>query len=575
MAATFGAFFVSQKLKNAESVAEYTKLRQLLLAQRRRRPRPRPDHVQGREGRPPDDHGRQPRRRPRAPARDRRRRAPRAPRHRGVGRPLRRRHPRAGRPLPHAGRAPAHRPHGHDPGRVQRRHDGAEARRGLGEARDRRAGGGRLPDPRPARREPPRAALPRPAHRPRRRRRRSRASSAARAASAPSGTARSTACPRRPGSTWSSSACATRAGNLGTAPAVLPPVPGQVRGKPGITVRELAAQPPVVAVRAGERVAFDVDARDRAYRWDVRRVGGRKVEEGRAAAGKRTLVLRSPRGASGVYLLQVRSGSSRTRVPFLVQSRGAVEAARRRPDRLVARRRQDRRRPRRPAQHARERRPGGVAAGLHAAAARARGRHRAAAHLPRPRGDQVRPHLRHRARPLRRADRDQPPRRDPRRLAAVDPAVARPPPAPLRRVRRARGELRHRVDAPRHADHRRRPRPPDAGDADRPVRRAARAGRGAAHRGRRPHPAAADRAHGGLLARPPDRLRRHAGRVRPPGGVGQAARHARTRSCSPPSARTSPTASARRPRPRASCRARRSRCSPPRGSARGSRSASA
>jgi FlgD Ig-like domain/N,N-dimethylformamidase beta subunit-like, C-terminal len=112
-----------------------------------------------------------------------------------------------------------------------------------------------------------------------------------------------------------------KAGNLGTAPAVLPPVPGQVRGKPGITVRALAAQPPVVAVRAGERVAFDVDARDRAYRWDVRRVGGRKVEEGRAAAGKRTLVLRSPRGASGVYLLQVRSGSSRTRVPFLVQSR--------------------------------------------------------------------------------------------------------------------------------------------------------------------------------------------------------------------------------------------------------------
>ena len=27
VAATFGAFFVSQKLKNAESVAEYTKLR--------------------------------------------------------------------------------------------------------------------------------------------------------------------------------------------------------------------------------------------------------------------------------------------------------------------------------------------------------------------------------------------------------------------------------------------------------------------------------------------------------------------------------------------------------------------
>jgi hypothetical protein len=111
-----------------------------------------------------------------------------------------------------------------------------------------------------------------------------------------------------------------RAGNLGTAPAVLPPVAGQVRGRPGISVRQLAAQPPVVPVRAGERVAFDVDARNRPYRWDVRRVGGRVVEKGQAAAGKTTLVLRSPRGASGVYLLQVASGGARTRVPFLVQS---------------------------------------------------------------------------------------------------------------------------------------------------------------------------------------------------------------------------------------------------------------
>ena len=74
----------------------------------------------------------------------------------------------------------------------------------------------------------------------------------------------------------------------------------------------------------------------------------------------------------------------------------------------------------------------------------------------------------------------------------------------------------------------------------------------------------------GLLTGSDGTLTRSAGwRSRPSG------RTRRTRSCSPPSARTSPTASARRPRPRASCRARRSRCSPPRGSARGSRSASA
>ena len=365
------------------------------------------------------------------------------------------------------------------------------------------------------------------------------------------------------------------AGNLGTAPAVLPPVPGQVRGKPGITVRELAAQPPVVAVRAGERVAFDVDARDRAYRWDVRRVGGAQGRGGprrrrgsgrsccarpaappastcsRSAPAARGRACRSScsRASASKLLVVVPTASwlgvdkiddDRDGLPNTLENGGPVEWPRaytRLPPALAA-----------------------DTAPLLIFLDRAGIKYDLTSDIALARSDE----------PTR-----QPPRRDPRRLAAVDPAVARPSPAPLRRVRRARGELRHRVDAPRHADHRRRPRPPDAADADRPVRRAARAGRRPAHRGRRPHAAAADRAHGGPLARPPDRLGRHAERVRPAWRSRPSGPTRRTRSCSPPSARTSPTASARRPRPRASCRARRSRCSPPRGSARGSRSASA
>ena len=331
----------------------------------------------------------------------------------------------------------------------------------------------------------------------------------------------------------------------------------------------------MVAVRAGERVAFDVDARDRAYRWDVRRVGGRKVEEGRAAAGKRTLVLRSPRGASGVYLLQVRSGSSRTRVPFLVQSRerskllvvvptaswlgvdkidddrdglpntlengGPVEWPRaytRLPPALAA-----------------DTAPllifldrAGIKYDLTSDIALARSDEPTAANRP---GVILAGSLRWIPRSLARRLR---------RYVESGGRVASFGTESMRRGMRITDDVLSR---------------PTQATPHRPVRRAARAGRGPAHRGRRPHAAAADRAHGGLLARPPDRLRRHAERVRPAGGVGQAARHARTRSCSPRSARTSPTASARRPRPRASCRARRSRCSPPRGSARGSRSASA
>ena len=112
-----------------------------------------------------------------------------------------------------------------------------------------------------------------------------------------------------------------RSGNVGTAPAVLPPVPGQVRGRPGITVRQIAAQPPAGPVRAGARVPFFVDSRKRGYRWSVRRVGAmRPVKRGAGQPGK-TLNLRAPTGASGVYLLSVVSGPYRARVPFLVQAR--------------------------------------------------------------------------------------------------------------------------------------------------------------------------------------------------------------------------------------------------------------
>jgi FlgD Ig-like domain len=111
-----------------------------------------------------------------------------------------------------------------------------------------------------------------------------------------------------------------RSGNLGSAPAVLPPVPGQVRGKPGITVRQIAAQPPVGPVRAGERLQFFVDSRRHPYRWTVRRIGAsRPIKRGRAAPGK-TLTMRAPNGISGAYLLSVTAGPYRARVPFLVQA---------------------------------------------------------------------------------------------------------------------------------------------------------------------------------------------------------------------------------------------------------------
>jgi len=126
--------------------------------------------------------------------------------------------------------------------------------------------------------------------------------------------------PAPPGTYMVVVAVRDRSGNEGTAPAVLPPVQGQVRGKPGITVRRISAQPPLEPVRAGARVEFFVDARRRSYRWSIRRVGiARPVKRGSALPG-RTLAVRAPGGASGAYLLQLRSGRSSARVPFLVQA---------------------------------------------------------------------------------------------------------------------------------------------------------------------------------------------------------------------------------------------------------------
>jgi hypothetical protein len=126
--------------------------------------------------------------------------------------------------------------------------------------------------------------------------------------------------PAPPGTYMVVVAVRDKSGNVGTAPAVLPPVPGQVRGKPGITVRQITAQPPLEPVRTGQRVEFFVDSRRRSYRWSIRRVGAaRPIRKGTAAPG-RQLALRAPGGITGAYLLQVRSGRYSARVPFLVQA---------------------------------------------------------------------------------------------------------------------------------------------------------------------------------------------------------------------------------------------------------------
>jgi hypothetical protein len=108
-----------------------------------------------------------------------------------------------------------------------------------------------------------------------------------------------------------------RAGNLGTTPAAIEP--GAVPGRPGLTVRGLALQPPLRPVTTGQRAEFFVDARGASYIWRVRRVGESAVRK-RGRGSSPNLAFRAPAGASGAYLLEVTAGRWHTTVPFLVQA---------------------------------------------------------------------------------------------------------------------------------------------------------------------------------------------------------------------------------------------------------------
>ena len=114
-----------------------------------------------------------------------------------------------------------------------------------------------------------------------------------------------------------------RAGNVGSNPVRVPFDAGDSPGPAGITVRTLAAQPPLRPVTAGEKADFFVDSRARPYRWAIRKVGGtRPVRRGKVAAGAEgPLRLRAPRGKSGLYVVDLQSGRNRTEVPFPVQAR--------------------------------------------------------------------------------------------------------------------------------------------------------------------------------------------------------------------------------------------------------------
>jgi hypothetical protein len=111
-----------------------------------------------------------------------------------------------------------------------------------------------------------------------------------------------------------------RAGNIGSSvPEPLKLRPGQrAPGRGGITVRYLAARPPLVPIGAGRELAIAVDARGQTFNWSLRRVGETNPTKRSRRAKGGEFVRSAPRGKSGLFIFEARTRAKVTRVPVVV-----------------------------------------------------------------------------------------------------------------------------------------------------------------------------------------------------------------------------------------------------------------
>jgi hypothetical protein len=116
-----------------------------------------------------------------------------------------------------------------------------------------------------------------------------------------------------------------QAGNIGTSPALdrrgLPAMTygSPLAGRGGITVRYLGVQPPAAPVAAGRPVAFGVDPRGERWTYTVRRVGSSQVVARGGHTRGGVFRITAPGRESGVYLFDVRTRTRHMTVPFAVQ----------------------------------------------------------------------------------------------------------------------------------------------------------------------------------------------------------------------------------------------------------------
>jgi hypothetical protein len=98
-------------------------------------------------------------------------------------------------------------------------------------------------------------------------------------------------------------------------PATLRPSPGST-DHAGVTVRYLAAEPPLTPVSPGHAATVEVDARRHRYAWALRRAGAAKVLSSGSSQAV-SLSVKLPGGGAGLYGLALRWGPHRLVVPLI------------------------------------------------------------------------------------------------------------------------------------------------------------------------------------------------------------------------------------------------------------------
>jgi len=118
--------------------------------------------------------------------------------------------------------------------------------------------------------------------------------------------------------------------NPGTYPVVVPASPGTTPHA-GVTVRYLAATPPLAPTPAGSLATVQVDSPTGPYSWALRLAGKGKVlargsGSGVTGSGAGTLTVRLPKRNAGLYKLTITAGQYSTAVPLVASATGARAA---------------------------------------------------------------------------------------------------------------------------------------------------------------------------------------------------------------------------------------------------------